>query len=325
MNTSMPNSSTGSLSRSNFHDYQSSDRSTVSWGAIFAGATAGLALQVLFMMLGAGLGLAIYSPITSENPVANLSIGALIIHSICALISLFFGGWVAGRFTPVAARAAACLHGFIVWCTCTVGGVLLVALGAGAVVGGASSLIGGGLSAVGKPVAAAADGAVDLASDAMKQSGDTISSFVDEAVSSMAVDAPENAGIRAKREIGFAVARLFNSAQEGDATTRRDAAVTALVNHAGMNKADADRAVTEWTETFERLQADLTAAKEAAATKAREAADSTASAMAKFSLWAFVGFLLGALAASWGGNQGAKCATRCDETCRGKVVPSQDA
>lgn len=84
-----------------------------------------------------------------------------------------------------------------------------------------------------------------------------------------------------------------------------------------MNQAEAERAVSEWTDTFERLQADLAAAKEAAATRAREAADSAASALAKFSLWAFVGFLLGALFATWGGHLGAKCATRCERTTDG--------
>jgi len=130
MNTSLPHSPSGTLARINFGDHHLPPQSTISWGAIMAGATAGLALQVLFMMLGAGLGLAIYSPITEENPVANLSVGALIIHSIGAILSLWLGGWVAGRFTSIHTRSTAWLHGFSVWCVATVGGVVLVTLGA---------------------------------------------------------------------------------------------------------------------------------------------------------------------------------------------------
>ena len=305
MNTSLPHSET--LERSNFGDHQNPPRSTVSWGAIFAGAVAALALHVLFMMLGAGLGLAIYSPVTEDNPVANLSIGALIIHSTGAIIALCLGGWVAGRFSPVAARATGWLHGFSVWCAATVGGVILVALGAGAMVGGLSNMVGGGLASVGQPAA-------DLAADALNQSGETITSYVDEAVGNLPEDGLQSDSIRAKREVGFAVARLFNPTQEGNTAANRSAAVTALVNHADMTQADAERTVTEWTNSYDRMQSDLTEFKETAATQAREAADSTADAVSTFSLWAFVGFMLGALGATWGGHLGAKCATRCDDT-----------
>ncbi|HUG11998.1 MAG TPA: hypothetical protein VMM36_13340 [Opitutaceae bacterium] len=281
--------------------------------------SAALALQVLFMMLGAGLGFAIYSPLTAENPVANLGVGAMLIQGISAVVSLWFGGWVAGRFSPVRARATGWLHGFSVWCVATVAGVLVVAFGAGWMLGDLSKLVGGGLSAAGQPAAAVAGGAVDLAADAVKQSGETITSFVDEAVGNRPADGAVSEGIRAKREIGFAVARLFNPAQEGNTDANRAAAVTALVDHTGMSQADADRAVTEWTATFDRLQADLAAVKEAAAAKAREAADTAANALAIFSLCAFVGFLLGALSASWGGSQGAKCATWCEEKTAGAL------
>jgi len=306
-------SSTDSFARTHSGDRQNPARSTVSWGAIFAGMTAALALQVLFMMLGAGLGFAIYSPLTEENPVANLGVGALLIQGISAVVSLWFGGWVAGRFSPVGARASGWLHGFCVWCAATVAGVTLVTLGAGWMLGDLSKLVGGGLSAAGQPAAAVAGGVVNLAADAVKQSGETITSFVDEAVSNRPANGAANEGIRAKREVGFAVARLFNPVQEGNTEANRAAAVTALVDHAKMTQADAERVVTEWTTTFERLQADLLALKEAAKTKAGEAAETAANALAIFSLCAFVGFLLGAFSAAWGGNHGAMCAIKCEE------------
>jgi len=81
----------------------------------------------------------------------------------------------------------------------------------------------------------------------------------------------------------------------------------------GLSQANADRTVTEWTATFERLQADLEALKEAAVTKVREAADTAASALSIFSMCAFVGFFLRAFAVTWGGHIGAKCATSCDK------------
>jgi len=59
------------MADSAYGNHQNPSRSTVSWGAIIAGAVTALTLQVLFMMLGAGLGLAIHSPLTDHRPVRN--------------------------------------------------------------------------------------------------------------------------------------------------------------------------------------------------------------------------------------------------------------
>ena len=107
----------------------------LSWAAILGGLIAALALQVIFMLLGAGLGFALYHPITSDSPVEDLGTGGVVIQGVSAVFSLWFGGWIAGRFTPLASRAAGGLHGFLVWCSATVAGVLIVSWGAGWVLG----------------------------------------------------------------------------------------------------------------------------------------------------------------------------------------------
>lgn len=285
---------------------------SVSWPAIFAGVSAALAFQVLFMLLGAGLGFAIYAPLTDDNPIASLGTGAAIVQGISAVLSLWLGGWVAGRFTPAAVRSTGWLHGFSVWCAATVAGVMIVSLGAGWIMGDLSKVVGGGLSLAGRPAAAAVGGVADLAKDALKQSGDSLASFTDEALGNRGKDAPANTSVRAKRELGLAIGRLFNPAQQGNVTANRATAVAALVEHAGMTQANAERAIADWTASFERLKADLAVVKEQAEVKAREAAETASNALAVFSLAAFLGFVLGALAASWGGQNGARCATRCE-------------
>lgn len=285
---------------------------TVSWGAILAGLSAALAFQVLFMLLGAGLGFAIYSPLTDENPIADLGTGAAIVQGISAVLSLWLGGWVAGRFTPVGVRASSWLHGLSVWCAATVAGVLFVSAGAGWALGDLSKLVGGGLSMAGKPLAAATGGAADLAKDALKQSGDTLGSFTEEALSARPAGATAASTVRAKRELAAALGRVFSPSEQTSPEERRKALVAALVEHGGMNEADAGRLVGEWTASYNRLKADLTAAKDAAALKAREAAEKAANALAIFSLCAFAGFLLGAFAATCGGCQGGQAASRCE-------------
>jgi hypothetical protein len=283
---------------------------SLSWGAILAGLTAALALQVLFMLLGAGLGFAIYTPITDANPVSDLGTGAVIVHGISAVFSLWFGGWVAGRFAPKGC-CVGWLHGFLVWCAATVAGVLIVTAGAGWALGDLSKLVGGGLSLAGKPAAAVAGSAVDMAKDAAKKSTDTFKSFVDEATGSPASGTTPGATARAKREIGTAVTRLFTPVQEADMATNRTALVKALTD-SGMSQPDADKMVTEWTDSYNQLKADLAAAKNEAEAKAREAADKAAHTLAVFSLCAFVAFVFGAIAATAGGCHGA-CRARKDE------------
>lgn len=288
----------------------STRRPLISWSAVFAGLTAAIAMQVLFVLLGAGLGLAIYSPLTDENPVADLGAGALVVHGVSAVFSLWFGGWVAGRSASVYGRTAGWLHGFVVWCAATVAGIMLVSMGAGWVLGDMSKLVGGGLSLAGQPAAAVAGNATDAAKDAAKQSSDTLASFTDEALGGQRTGVTPQANVRAKREIGLATVRLFNHLQKNNVAANRAALIKTLADTAGMSEADANALVTSWTDSYNRLQADLAATKEAAEAKAREAAEKAADALALFSLGTFVAFTLGAFAASCGGRHGAQVAIR---------------
>jgi hypothetical protein len=197
------------------------------------------------------------------------------------------------------------LHGFLVWATGTVAAVLLASAGAGWALGDLSKLVGGGLSAAGKPLAAAAGGATDLAKDALKKSSDTISSYVDEATGGQD-SSNRSRSIHAKREIGLAAARYFAGTDEATRASSRAALVTALVNETGASQADAEKTVADWSASYDRVKADLAAAKNQAEAKAREVADQAAKDLAILSLGAFVGFVLGGLAASLGGHHGAK-------------------
>lgn len=277
---------------------------SLSWGAILAGLTAAIALQVLFMLLGAGLGFAIYSPLTDANPIADFGVGAIIVQGISAVFSLWFGGWVAGRFAPKGVRTG-WLHGFLVWCAATVAGVLIVSAGAGWALGDLSKLGCGGLSMAGKPAAVLAESAGSVAKEAAKNSSDTLESFVDEASGNASTGSTPGATIRTKREVGMAVARLFDPAQAANTAANRAALVKVLADHGSMSEADAGKTITQWTESYDHLQADLAVIKHEAEQKARVAAAKAAKALAIFSLCTFVAFVLGGLAASCGGSHGA--------------------
>jgi len=272
----------------------------LSWRAIIAGSVAGLAVHLLLTVLGLGLGIGSLEPITDQNPVAKLGLGAGIAWCVSALIALWTAGWVAGRFAPAGYRRSGGLHGFLVWCVATVAAFVFASTTAGALVGGATKVI--GMAA--KPVAAAASGVTDIAKDAIKQNTDAIGSYVDEALQSRGQNASPAEAVRAKREISYALTKLFAPGSDVNNPETRAAATRALTE-AGISEQDANRMLTEWTNSYQRMKADFQATQDRAEQKAREAGEKASTAVSHAAIWTFVAFLIGAVIASLGGKAGS--------------------
>lgn len=88
----------------------------LSWGAIIAGAFVTMAIFATLQILGAGIGLSSIDltgrEVTSGR---SLGIGAAVWWLIAGLISLFIGGWVAGRFALLPNKLDRMLHGLTTW------------------------------------------------------------------------------------------------------------------------------------------------------------------------------------------------------------------
>ena len=121
------------------------------WGAVLAGTVAAIGIHLLLTALGVGAGLATFTPMTDLNPVANFSVGAGIVWSVCAIVALWFGGLVAGRFSGCPHRGFA--HGILVWSLTLILTLLLLSMGTGLILGGALKVLGGGLGIGGEPPA----------------------------------------------------------------------------------------------------------------------------------------------------------------------------
>jgi hypothetical protein len=284
--------------------------SPLSWGAVFAGAFAALALHVLFMLLGAGLGFAIYTPLTDANPVKDLTGGAMVVQGLSAVVSLWFGGWIAGRFTSRAGRRTGCLHGFMVWSLATVAAVLAVSIGSGWALGDLTKIVGGGLSMAGKPLAAAAGNATDLGKDSARKSANILNSFADEAVGDRPANSGQAGAVRTRRDVGMALERLFAPGQDSNLPANRAAAAKVLVDDAGMSQPDADKLVADWSTSYQNLKDQLTQAKNEADARARQVAEEGSRVLSILSLCSFLAFLIGAIAAASGGKHGALRADR---------------
>jgi len=110
-------------------------QSAVSWGAIFAGAAAALALSFVLLALAAGFGLKLASPwpgMHDPNDDFTPVAGAVLV--VVQVLSAALGGYLAGRLRTkwvdvhdheVHFRDTA--HGLLVWALSTLAGVVLAA------------------------------------------------------------------------------------------------------------------------------------------------------------------------------------------------------
>lgn len=282
----------------------------LSWGAIFAGSVAALSAHLLLTLLSLGIGLQTAQPLTNDNVAADITLAAGISWSVSALIALWIGGWVAARFADVANHRVGRLHGFVVWSLATVVTFASFSLGAGALASGAAKLAGKTVSVAGVSAGAATGAAAPAAGDAFQSftqgNGGIVSSFLDEVTPAQNGRDGQINQARARREIGWSLYRLF--AQEGGSasTENRTALAQTIAQTTGRSQADSERLVNDWVTSYDRAKQELQAKKEMAEQKAREAADKAADVATKTAIWTFIAFIVGAGAAIWGGQMGAK-------------------
>jgi hypothetical protein len=274
---------------------------TLCWGAILAGVVTALGIHLLLLGLGAGIGLATFTPLTDQNPGESFTMGATIAWILCALFALYVGGWVAGCYS--AGPKSGCLHGIVVWSVTMVISFALVSTGGGLALGGAVKALGTGLGMTGN---ALASGASDLAKAGAKQGSDQVSSFIDEALKASPTNAAPNTTVRAKREIGFAVTRLFAPGNDISSMDNQAAVTKALTEYAGMNETDAKKMVDDWMVSYKNLKIELDKARATADQKAREAAEKASKDLAFAATVSFFAFSIGLIVTICGGIYGAK-------------------
>jgi hypothetical protein len=288
--------------------YEQCDRRwlpSLCWGAIVGGTVAAVGIHILLTMLGVGAGLATFSPTTDAHPTAAFSEEAAAVWSVCALVALFFGAVIAGRFSHSVHSGFA--HGILVWSLTLIVTLLLLSKGTGLVLGGGLKTLGAGLGIGGKAVAG---GVSDTIQAGIKRNGDELNSFVDEATQSVPTNSTPKASIRAKREVGFAVAKLFAPENDLNSQDNRAAAVKALVDYTQMSQADAQATVDGWVASYKNLQDELDHAKTVAEQKAKEVGDQAAHELSVVGTWTFFGLLLGLIVSAGGGVLGADHAVK---------------
>jgi hypothetical protein len=141
----------------------------LSWGSVIAGAVAALGFQIMFTLLGAGLGLALVNPAQGDTPGKALGGGAVAWWFVTGLLALWIGGYVAGRLSASGSRMILALHGLVTWSFAAVLTLILVGSAAGAVIGGSFELVKNDLRGGGRGVSRMAAMARDKAEGMMNQ------------------------------------------------------------------------------------------------------------------------------------------------------------
>ena len=278
---------------------------TLCWSAIIGGTVAAIGIQILLSLLGVGAGLAMFAPMADIRPVAAFSEEAAATWTACALVALFFGAVIAGRFSH--SIHSGFVHGILVWCLTLIITLILVSMGTSMVMGGALKVLGASIEIGGKTVAS---GLGDVVKEGTKRSDDQVQSFIQEAVQTISTNAAPKDATRAKREIGFAVMRLFASGNDVNSQTNRAATIKTLMDYTQVSEADATKTVDDWTVSYNDLKAQLDNIKTTAEQKAKDLADQAASNISSAAMWSFAGLLLGLLVSAGGGVLGGDHALR---------------
>jgi hypothetical protein len=248
----------------------------VSWAAVTAGAVVSLALTLLLLSFGAGLGFAVVSPWGNAGVSATtFEIGTGLFFIVMAMISSSLGGYLAGRLRTkwVGVRSAEVLfrdsaHGFLAWALASVLGAILLA-------SPASSLIGGTLS-----------GAPQATANATRSS--PMDGYVD---TLLRPDNPSPQTQQIPSDTRPEMVRLFTSSfRNGNDLSAGDRAYVAKVIAArtGLSQQDAEKRVND---VAVQVKTDLD--------KGRKAAMQTAIWL---TLSLFIGAFCAALAATEGGG-----------------------
>lgn len=264
--------------------------SSVSWAPIFAGALISIALSVVLIALGSGLGLLSVSPWSNAGAsAATFTIMTALWFIVVQWLSAAFGGYLTGRLRSrwvqvhtdeVFFRDTA--HGLLAWALATVAVIAITAVMA-------SSLIGGGARAVSTVASGAALGASAGAAGNQSNTGPSGSSggmayFTDTLFRSDNPSADTNPQASRAEASRILIADIKN----GDVSPADRTYLAKLVAvRTGLSQEDAEKRVD-----------DVVAMVKQAETKAREAADAARKASAYMSLFTALSMAIGAFIAA---------------------------
>jgi hypothetical protein len=149
------------------HDTYAPLLKRISWSAVIAGVVLAMIVSLILSLLGTAIGASSIEPLQDGNPVQGMGTTAGIWVIVSGVISLFVGGWAAGRL----AHREGGLHGLLVWASVSLITVYLVSSAVTGAVRGGLNLAGSGISAIGSGVAQIAPAVGSKIQDQLREQG----------------------------------------------------------------------------------------------------------------------------------------------------------
>jgi polyhydroxyalkanoate synthesis regulator phasin len=261
----------------------------MSWGAVLAGAVVALSVQLLLSLLGLGIGLAAVDPAAGDTVSASgFGIATGVFYAIVTLLSLFAGGWVAGRLAGMPVRTDGLLHGLVTWSVAMLLLLYVVTTSVGALLSGTLGVVGNTLQAAGQGMQAAAGAAAqsDIGEQAMNAIEQQAQQLLGQA--QQATNAQDTSGL---------LQQVMAIAQGGVSDQEQQRIVDQIVQRTGVTREEA-------AAQLQQLQTQYQEATAAAEEQARQAAQAASETVSQGAFWSFVALLCGAIAAAVGGLVG---------------------
>ena len=294
------------------YEQWSQGRSHIQWGAIVAGLAVGLAVQMLFTLLGLAIG-AWSIDLREAQPTGGIPLATGLWTGVSMLMSAFVGGYVASRLSGSSSRTEGLYHGGVLWGVTSVVFAWLGTTALSFMIGGLFTTLGGGLQMLSQGVGTA----VSAVSAKIPGTGITNLTAADlrNQIESVlkATEKPELQPSTMKKEIDkkSARAREGQSVQKvsdstiGEVRERlvamdRDAAVNIMVNKLGMSEKQAQ----EVAQTAIGMVASVKETGKELKEKSMDIGNATMTGVGSAAWWLFVLALLSLGASLTGGALG---------------------
>lgn len=302
----------------------------LSWGAVFAGVVVAIIVQLLFSLLGVGIGFVSFTPTTDGQPFSGFGTGAMIWWIITILISLFAGGWVSGWLATTNHKVDRMIHGVLTWSIFSLFSLYVVTTSVGAVVGGIGSVIGKGLSAAGSAIKEGAPQLSGLIGDNLGIDNEDLKKLKDEAklmlrqtgkselqpenLENKAKDLKDDAEGAAKTaaqnpqkaddKADDLLSKLYNMGEDTFSEMDKEALVNVVSARTNKSKSEATEIVNNWIATAQDVKESVKEAAQEAKETAKEVSEEVTDAIGRFAIFSFFALLVGAGAAVFGANMG---------------------
>ena len=266
----------------------------ISWGAVFAGATIALVVQLILNMVGVGIGLSTIDVVAGNTPSGqSLSIGAGIWWVISGIVAAAIGGYIAGRLSGKPSESTTAYHGLISWAISTLVIVYLLSSTASGLIGGTLSTASSAIGGAGKAIGGSVQTAVQTAAPALTTVSDPMATIESKVRSASGGQDPA-----ALRDAAATAVRAALSGDPAEQAAATDKAADALAKAQNIPSDQAKAQVEQYQQQYKET---IAKAKE----QAKQTADATAKTVSRGALFGALALLLSALAAFFAGGASA--------------------